>query len=72
MMEIELNDNILIQCPEREFAFRKAKFCFLCPHYKGIARATENGKPIEGDNPDLMQVVCGRPVTRKLMKLEDD
>jgi hypothetical protein len=71
-MEIQLNDNILIQCPEKGFDFRMVKFCLKCQYYQGLARATQNGEPIEGDEADNFQVICQRPITRKLMKIASD
>lgn len=70
--EIELNDNILIQCPERGFNFRMVKHCLTCEYYRGLARATINGEPIEGNEADDFQVICQRPITRKLMKIASD
>lgn len=72
--EIELSDNILIPCPETGFALRRVIHCIKCPHYKGIVRATENGKtiiPPPGAEAEYLQVKCGRPVTRKLIKVFD-
>lgn len=72
MIEIELNDNILIQCPEKGFNFRLVKHCLNCEYYKGLMRATQDGEPIEGNEVDDFQVICQRPITRKLMKIASD
>jgi len=71
-MEIELTDNILIQCPEKGFNFRMIKYCLNCEYYQGLMNATINHKPIKGDEADDFQVLCGRPITRKLMKIASD
>ena len=71
-MEIEFSDNVLIPCPEKGFAMRKAKMCFSCQYYNGIMRATERGEPVEGNEADDFQIICGRPITRKLIQIADD
>lgn len=71
-MEIKLDDTVLIQCPEKGFNFRMVKYCLSCEHYNGLARATINGEAIESEDPNDFQVICGRPITRKLMKIESD
>lgn len=72
MSEIELSNNVLIPCPDRGFAMRRAVKCLICNHYKGILRAEVNGKPIEGNEADVLQIICGRPITRKLIKIDED
>lgn len=72
MNEIELSDDVLVPCPDKGFAYRKVKFCLSCSHYKGIAKATLNGIPIDGDESDAYQIICGRPITRKLIKICED
>jgi len=72
MREIELTDNILIQCPEKGFNFRMIKHCLNCEHYLGLMKATVNDEPIKGNEADDFQVLCGRPITRKLMKIASD
>ena len=69
---IKLSDNILIPCPERGFAMRKAKFCFTCDHYRGIMKATERGEFVKGNEAEGFQIICGRPITRKLIQIMDD
>lgn len=70
-MDIKLSDNVLINCPERGFALRKAANCFSCQFYGGIVRATQNGDDIPIDDVNFLQVVCGRPITRKLIKIAE-
>lgn len=70
--EIKLPDNILVQCPDRSFAHRRAKMCVICKHYKGILKATVGGELIKGNEANDFQIVCGRPITRKLVKIEVD
>ena len=70
-MSIELSENVLIPCPEKGFAMRRASKCLLCEFYRGMMRAEENGKPIEGDEADVLQVICGRPISRKLIKIDE-
>lgn len=71
-MEIELDDTVLVQCPEKGFNFRMIKHCLNCEHYQGLVQATVNGEQIESDNANDYQVICGRPITRKLMKIASD
>ncbi len=72
MATVELTENVLVPCPERGFAYRKVKNCLDCQHYKGIINATCSGKQIEGDEADVYQIVCGRPISRKLIKICED
>lgn len=67
----KLSENILIPCPKKQFALRKAKHCFLCEFYNGIVRATERGTPIHSDDPEFLQILCARPISRKLIKVID-
>ena len=69
---IKLSDNVLIQCPEKGFALRRAKKCFKCDHYRGILKATVDGVFVENEEADAFQIVCGRPISRKLTQLTDD
>lgn len=71
MSEIELSDDVLVQCPEKGFQFRKVKYCLECKHYQGIGRATQNGVPIKGNTADTCQIICGRPITRKLVEISE-
>jgi len=68
-MNIELNDNILVQCPEINFNLRKASKCLLCTHYIGLEKATVGGIDVDANQADDFQVICGRPITRKLTKI---
>ena len=70
--KIEFSDDVLIQCPLLGFEYRKAKKCFPCEHYKGLMVATVNGKPIENGKISDMQILCGRPITRKLVQVTDE
>ena len=72
MSAVNLSENVLVPCPEREFAYRKVRFCLECEHYQGIAHASHNGEPLEGDEADVYQIICGRPITRKLVKISED
>lgn len=71
MSEINLT-NILIHCPKKSFDLRKANKCFICGHYLGIIKATERGEYVKGNEADDFQVLCGRPITRKLIKIVSD
>lgn len=66
---IELSDDVLIQCPIEGFAYIRVINCLRCDYYKGIAHATINGEQIVGDNPDAYQVICNKPITRRLHKV---
>lgn len=70
--EIELGNNIVIPCPEKGFDLRLVKHCLVCPHYQGLAQATERGEAIEGDAADDYLIICGRPITRRMKKIEVD
>jgi hypothetical protein len=70
--EIELADNVLIQCPEKSFNFRIVKHCLTCEYYLGVQSATVNDVPVKGNEASDYQVLCGRPITRKLMQIESD
>jgi hypothetical protein len=69
---MKIEDNVLIQCPERKFNLRKAKYCFECEDYGGMAQPTINGEAIENATIDQYQIVCKRPITRKLSEIEID
>lgn len=68
MKNIDLS-NMLINCPEKGFSLRCAKACFTCGFYNGIIRATSNGIPVEGNEPELFNISCKRPITRSLQKV---
>lgn len=68
-MNIELSDDVLLQCPIESFAYIRIKNCLKCEYYKGFAKATERGIEIEGTKPDLFMVICGKPITRRLHKV---
>lgn len=70
--EISLSDDIVVQCPEKEFNFRKVRHCLNCEHYKGVFKATVDGELIKGNEADDFQIICVRPITRKLMKIVDE
>lgn len=67
-MNIELSDNILIQCPLKGFSLRKALMCFKCDNYGGIAPAISNGKPIIGEGLNDFRLVCNHPTPRQLIE----
>ena len=68
-MNLELSDNVLIQCPVEAFAYIRVVNCLKCTHYQGLSQATVNGEPIGGNDPDSYQVICSRPITRRLHKV---
>lgn len=68
-MNIELNDSVLIQCPLEGFAYIRVSNCLKCEFYKGLAQATVNGEPVGGEDPDSYQVICAKPMTRRLHKV---
>jgi len=39
---------------------------------KGMSQATVDGKPIEPGNTDDYQVICGRPIARRLQEISED
>lgn len=67
----EIPDAAIIQCPDIGFELRKVKRCLTCKHYKGFAKATMNGEdlPFSVDN---VNVICGRPTTRKMILVSED
>jgi len=69
---IKLSDSVLIHCPEKGFAMRRAALCFMCQYYNGIMKATERGEYIEGNEAEDFQIICGRPITRKLIQISED
>ena len=69
-MRIEVGDNLIIQCPEINFAFRKAKTCFTCDHYNGLSGATVNGEVMEGETAEDFLIMCGRPISRHMQIVE--
>lgn len=69
---MNIKDNVLIQCPERRFNLRKVKYCFDCEHYGGMNDPKVNGELIENATADQYQVICMRPITRKLTVIEED
>ena len=69
---IKLSDNALVQCPETGFQLRRVKRCAECPYFKGMSQATVNGEPIETGNVDDYQVICGRPITRRLQEISEE
>lgn len=68
-MEIEIKDNVVIPCPLFRFGLRQVKHCLTCDHYKGMAQATVNGNPIDSSDIDAFQVICGKPITRRMQKI---
>jgi len=69
MKEIELDNTVLVACPEKSFNVRPVKFCLDCDHYKGMVRHTDT------DDADIMKshhVLCARPRTRALIKMSID
>jgi len=69
MSEIELDDTILISCPERGFILRKVKHCLDCEYYKGMVKHTDSDS---GNVYETHHVLCGRPMTRSLTKMSAD
>lgn len=69
---IELPSNTLVQCPEKAFSFRYIRHCASCQHFRGLVHATERGEPIKSDDVGAYQVICARPMTRRLSRIEDD
>ena len=69
MNEIALDNTILVSCPERDFQLRMIKHCLDCDYYKGIVKAGS------GETESIEQnhhVLCGRPMTRSLIKMSAD
>jgi hypothetical protein len=69
---MNLPDNMLIPCPEINFNLRSIKICFNCNHYGSLSKPIVNGKQIEDCRPEEIQVICKRPVTRKLIQWMDE
>lgn len=64
----KLSDNVLIQCPLKGFALRKALMCFKCDNYGGIVPAISNGKPISGESMNDFRLICKQPTPRQLIE----
>ena len=71
-MSVKLSSNVVIPCPLKGFALRRAVKCLGCEHYQGLAQATANGEVIEGDDADKYLVICGKPITRRMQIIEVD
>ncbi len=71
MKNVDLS-RVLVPCPDRGFSLRKATVCFRCEHYTGILKATERGEYLSGNEAEDYQILCGRPISRKLIKIEID
>lgn len=65
---IKLSDAV-IPCPLVGFALRRARHCLECKHYQGLSQATVNGEPIEGNEADMYQVICAKPITRRMQSI---
>lgn len=73
MNEINLDDTILVSCPERGFKLRMVKHCIGCDFYKGLVHANDSeGNKLDGDVQNTHHVLCSRPYTRSLIKMSDD
>jgi len=70
--EIQIEENLIIPCPLKGFRNRRVVHCMSCEHYQGMAHKTVNGEPIEGTIEDSFMVICGRPVTRNMTRVEAD
>jgi hypothetical protein len=71
-MSIEIGRDVVIPCPLVGFSLRHAINCLKCEHYQGMAQATINGEPIEGDDIDNFMVICGKPITRRMQKIVEN
>lgn len=67
-----LPEGTLVQCPMKGFALRYVSHCASCEHFKGLAVATQNGEPIDADDVDRYQVICAKPLTRRLQRISKD
>lgn len=66
----DITDDIVIPCPMHGFGLRRANKCLSCEHYGGMAQASHNGEPIESDDPVIgLQVICNRPITRRMQRI---
>lgn len=63
--------NAVVPCPVVRFALRKVQACLECPHYGGISQASVNGELIQGEEVDIYQIICGKPITRRMQKVEE-
>lgn len=64
--------NAVVPCPMVRFALRKVEACLTCQHYGGLSQAVVNGEPINGDEVDIYQIICGKPITRRMQKVIND
>lgn len=67
--QIEVPQNILVRCPLRQFAQRRARHCDGCKHFAGLTEALGNGNlPFH----KRFLVRCGWPIDRELSALAED
>lgn len=69
-MNIEIDNTCIIPCPEIGYRLRVATNCKDCEHYQGLEIGKVNGKPIEATLPEHYVVICGRPMTRSMRRIE--
>jgi hypothetical protein len=71
-MNIELSDSIVIPCPLFKFELRRVQKCLMCEHYKGLVQITVDDKLVEGNEASDYQVICQKPITRRLQKILEE
>ncbi len=62
---VNVPDNAFLNCPENNFLLTRVKLCASCQFYNGLNKAGESGQ-FEND----FQVICSRPLTRRITKVD--
>lgn len=66
---MNIDDTIVVACPETRFALRSAVHCVKCQFYRGMSQAEVNGEPVESGSIEDHQILCARPITRRMTKI---
>lgn len=65
---MKIDSSYIVPCPLRGFALRRVALCLSCEHYQGMAQETSNGVPVG----DVSRVICGKPIGRRIQRIEID
>ncbi len=63
--QVKVPDNVFVNCPENGFQLSQLKKCAACRFYEGLNKVGEN-KVFELDH----HLVCSRPMTRRITKVD--
>ena len=66
IVETEIDEDVLIKCPVKDFAYRKASIvCPQCAGFMGVAKIGE-----EGNWPQKYVIRCAAMIERRTMIIE--